>query len=441
MSVSMQKAASPGAMTLQQALEEAHRCLLCHDAPCSSGCPGGTDPGTFIRQLRFLNFKGAARTILRNNPLGGVCARICPSETTCRAGCVRAGLDRPIDIDGLQRFAVEYGRKLGVTVGTPHAQATRKVAVVGAGPAGLTAASLLARDGYGVTLFDARMEAGGMLRYGIPEQRLPTHVLEEDLAELQQAGIEWRMGEAMTSQQAAQLLHEGYDAVFLAPGLWRARTLQIPGIDAQGVFAAVQFLEAARIRPQTLIPTFEGKDVAVIGGGSVAMDAATTALELGAKRVVALALEEQRQLPATQAELQMAWAIGVEIRPHSRVVKLSTHEGHVVGLEGVQTEWINPGSVAPENARDIPGTEFKLRVDVLVQAIGQKASAEMGGVLTLATATAQTPGQPQPGKAETGLFAGGDIVRGAGTVVEAVGDGKRAAQVIHDFLSAKEVQA
>lgn len=280
-----------------------------------------------------------------------------------------------------------------------------------------------------------------MLRYGIPEQRLPLATLQEDLAQLRQSGIEWRMDSEVSADEASKLLERGFDAVFVAPGLWQARTLTIPGIESQGVWAAMAFLSTGRTAPERINECVTGQNVAIVGGGSVAMDVALTARELGAKRIYVLALEEQNQLPATQSELRSAWADSVEVRPHCRVVRVLQHEGRVVGLEGIETEWIQPGSLAPSNARDIPGTEFRLRVGVVIQAIGQTAMTNMRAVLgkasTPATVGSNDPDSQQP---IPGLFAGGDLVRGAGTVVEAVGDGKRAAEAIHAYLAAKGVQ-
>lgn len=434
-----------GGLTLQQAIEEAHRCLLCHDAPCSKGCPGGTDPGKFIRQIRFYNLKGAARTVLRNNPLGGACAYVCPTDDTCVRACLRAGLDRPIDIDGLQAFAVEYGRQHGVQAMTAGERRPEKVAVVGAGPAGLTAAARLAQWGYAVTVYEAREQAGGMLRYGVPGSRLATAVLDADLQEILALGVELRLGHTIEAENgAAALLDEGFAAVFVAPGLWRPMALEIPGIDLEGVGTAIAFLEQARTDEASARTLVANRNLAIIGGGSVAMDVALVARQLGARRIHAIALEGMNELPAQPDELAHAMRDGIVIKPQSRIQKVVGDGGQVVAVEGVETEWIEPGKLVPANARDVEGSAFRLPVGAVIQAIGQSVSNSAGRILARANkvgARVQADRESQATSLE-GVFAGGDIVRGPSTVVAAVGDGKRAARAIHQQLSGqKEVGA
>ena len=431
-------------MTFQQALEEANRCLLCHDAPCSVGCPGGTDPAKFIRQIRFLNLKGAARTVLGNNPLGGACAFVCPTEETCVRACLRSGLDRPIDIDGLQAFAADYGRRIGLSPNEPVEPRSEKVAIVGAGPAGLTAAGRLAALGYRVTVFEQRDQAGGMLRYGVPHHRLPEDVLDADIEGILSMSVELKCGAPIEEQNGAQkLLEEGYSAVFVAPGLWNARTLELPGIELQGVTHAVDFLERAHTTPDEIEALCNGQSVAIIGGGSVAMDVATTARLNGAKRVYCISLEGLAELPAAEHELHDALSQGVIFKPQSQVTAILGEDGKVTGVEGTEIEWIEPGKLVPQNARTLEGTRYALRVGLVVQAIGQKATETAGRIIASATMGGRL--QTEPGSQATsvaGVYAGGDIVRGAGTVVAAVGDGKRAAAAIHAVLrrgSGKEV--
>jgi NADPH-dependent glutamate synthase beta subunit-like oxidoreductase len=432
------------ALTVQQAIAEASRCLLCHDAPCSQGCPGGTDPAKFIRQIRFFNFKGAARTVLRNNPLGGVCAHVCPSGETCVKACLRSGLDRPIDIDGLQRFAVDHGRQLGLTALFPGEPRPEKVAVVGGGPAGLAAAARLAQLGYKVTLLEARAAVGGMLRYGVPESRLSDAALDADLAEILALGVEVRTGMKLESENAALgLLDQGFAAVFVAPGLWAPAQLKVPGIELDGVSNAIEFLALARTDAAAARGLVEGRAVAVIGGGSVAMDVAHVAKLLGARRLYAIALEGMAELPAAERELALAFADGVSIKAQCMVTKILGEAGRVVSVEGVETEWIDPaGKLIPSNARPIEGTSFALRVGAVIQAIGQGPAPGVGGLVAAAAKERGLLVADEKTAATTvaRIFAGGDVVRGAGTVVQAVGDGTRAATAIHELLSgSKEV--
>ena len=428
-------------MTLQQAVAEAHRCLLCHDAPCSKGCPGGTDPGTFVRQIRFYNFKGAARTVLRNNPLGGACAAVCPVASTCVRECVRSGIDRPIDIDGLQAFAVSYGRQHGVKALARGAARQEKVAIVGAGPAGLTAAARLAQQGYPVTLFEARPKAGGMLRYGVPPSRFEQSTLDADLDEILGLGVELHAGAPIKGDDgAAKLLEQGFSAVFVAPGLWRPYRLEVPGSALKGITTALDFLADMHTDVVRAAALVKGKNVAIVGGGSVAMDVARCCRELGAQRIYAIALESMTELPAQPDELEQALRDGVVVKPQCQLARIIGAQDAVVGVEGHETEWIEPGKLVPQNARPVEGTGFKLRVGAVIQAIGQGPSDEVGKILTQVKQSGPrwSVDENTLATAVKRVFAGGDVVRGAGTVVRAVADGKRAADAIHALLTGKE---
>jgi NADPH-dependent glutamate synthase beta subunit-like oxidoreductase len=429
-------------LTLQQAMEEAHRCMLCHDAPCSRACPGGTDPSRFIRQIRFYNLKGAARTVLANNPLGGVCAWVCPTEDTCVKACLRTGLDRPVDIDGLQRFAAEYGRAQGVKALEAGKPRGKSVAIVGAGPAGLAAAARLAVLGYRVTLFEARQDLGGMLRYGVPASRLPDKTLEADLDAILALGVEVRKNTPVDREDGAEtLLAAGYDAVFVAPGLWQPYALDLPGKDLLGVAKAIDFLADCREQPERARALVAGKNVAVVGGGSVAMDVASSSRDLGAGRIYAICLEGMTELPAAEAELDQARADGLIIKPQCRLTAILGDGTRVTGVEGEEVEWIEPGKLVPSNARAIEGTCFRLKVGAVIQAIGQGPTAVVGRIMARADKQGRFL-KADPRSQATSLkriFAGGDIVRGAGTVVAAVGDGKRAAEAIHQLLGEEEV--
>jgi NADPH-dependent glutamate synthase beta subunit-like oxidoreductase len=382
--------------------------------------------------------------VLRNNPLGGVCAHVCPTEDTCVKACLRSGLDRPIDIDGLQRFAVDHGRQVGVkALLRGEAARPERVAVVGAGPAGLAAAAMLAQLGYQVTLLEERAKAGGMLRYGVPASRLSEEALDADLGEILALGVEVRAGQRIESKDAAlALLEKGFAAVFVAPGLWKPAGITVPGIDLAGITNALDFLSLARTDAARAAALVEGRGVAVVGGGSVAMDVAHVARVLGARRLYAIALEGMAELPAAERELALAFEDGVSIKAQCMITKILGEGGAVAGVEGVETEWVEPGKLVPANARPIEGTSFRLRVGAVIQAIGQGPTPAVAGLVAAATRNRGLLVADEKTQATSvaRVFAGGDVVRGAGTVVQAVGDGKRAAAAIHELLAgSKEV--
>lgn len=427
-------------MNLQQAITEASRCLLCHDAPCSSACPAGTDPGTFIRQIRFYNFKGAARTIIGNNPLGAVCAEVCPTADSCVGACLRTELDQPIDIGALQAFATAYGRQHGLQVMHKGEAKDQRVAVVGGGPAGLAAAAVLAQRGYGVTVFEARAQVGGMLRYGVPTSRLSESFLEADLQDILRLDVEFKTDQRIDADDGAKaLLDQGFAAVFVAPGLWKGNSLPIPGADLDGVSTALAFLDDARHKPDQVRSQVQDKTVCVIGGGSVAMDVCTSAAALGAQRIYVVALEDMGDLPAQDEEVQECMGLGVRFRTQCQINSI-VGDGKVNAVKGQEIAWIEPGKLIPSNARPIEHSDFSLPVDVVVQAIGQGADPCLGQILK----GAERAGHFLKADEQTlaislkGLFAGGDIVRGPATVVEAVADGKRAAQAIDNMLSGSQ---
>ena len=260
------------------AIEEAARCLLCHDAPCSKGCPAGTDPAKFIRSIRFRNVKGAAETIRENNVLGGSCARICPYDNLCEEACSRCGIDKPIQIGKLQRFAIEQEKIFNMkTLEAPAAKKAGKLACVGAGPASLACAAELAKAGYKVTVFEKEAKAGGVLTYGIVPSRLPKSVVDYDVSLVKDLGVKFKFN---TEVKGAEL--DEYDAVFVGAGLWKSNVPDIPGADKSGVYSAVDFLKEANVEKNKFVP---GKKVVVIGGGDVTVDCAVTAKLLGAEDV------------------------------------------------------------------------------------------------------------------------------------------------------------
>lgn len=421
-------------LSLQDAIKESNRCLLCLEAPCSEACPAGTDPGKFIRQIKFYNYKGAARTIRKNNILGGVCAFICPVEKLCEEKCSVLALEDPINISGLQRFAMEYGKKNGIEPLQKSLKNKEKVAVIGAGPAGFGCASELAKMNYDVTIFEKEKDAGGVLRWNIPEFRLPAETINYDLKNLLDLGVEIKFNSKIDSPDAiSNLLANDFKAVFIGTGLSEAFKLDM----LNRYTNAIDYISFLRdIKTNNINIKIKGKNVAVIGGGSVAIDSAVSAAASGAKKVYLISIEHLQELPADEEEINLARTMDIIFKAGSQVTGTVSEGNILTGLKGVEIEWIEPGKFIPKNANQIPGTEFNLNVDLVVHAIGTKPGKEMSAFAGLKTI----------GKGivvindnyETNIprvFAGGDVANGGATVVQAVGEGKKAAESINRFLS------
>ncbi|MFH0798889.1 MAG: FAD-dependent oxidoreductase [Pseudomonadota bacterium] len=426
---------------LGQAIAEANRCLLCHDAPCSRGCPCGTDPAAFIRKLRFRNIKGAIRTIKRNNILGGACGVLCPSARLCEKECSAAGLDRPIRISRLQRFLVEHSWKIGFDAFEKQAPVKARVAVVGAGPAGISCAAGLAKAGFKATVFEEKAEAGGVLRYGVPAHRFSKDFLKRELHDLKVLGVKFRCSSPVRGKGAiARLLNRGYKAVFIATGLWQPVRLKGSDGKMKGVFDSVEFLEAINgSRLTKLRSAIKGKVVAVIGGGSVAIDCAESALLLGARDVYLVYRRSYSQMPAEENERIRTLGSGVHF------LLLNQPAGYTVGkkgeLSGVRLLRTRLGKMDASGRRRpelIPGSEWTLGAGAVIEAIGNQA---FDGSPVLYPDVRVSKDRLIIADAKTGktsakaIFAGGDIVRGPGLVAEAVGDGKIAAAAIEEALS------
>lgn len=408
------------------AMEEASRCLLCHDAPCSQGCPAGTNPAKFIRSIRFRNFKGAAETIRENNILGGACARVCPYDKLCEKACSRTGIDKPIQIGKLQQFATDFEKAVGMKVLEAPAATKEKVAVIGSGPAGLAAAAGLALKGYAVTIFEEKAMAGGWLSYGIPPARLPQEVVDDEIQYVKDLGVEFvfncKVGKDVTLDE---LKAKGYAAFFVGIGTQKAQMIDIPGADLEGVTNAVAFLTAAKSSKGEIAV---GENVIVIGGGDVAMDCATTAKLLGAKKVTIVYRRTLEEMPANKEEVKYAQALGVNIVATFKPAEVLGKEGKVVGFkaEGADGE-----------------SMLQLKADQVIFAIGQAAE----DVKAVADITVDGKGlvvaDEATGKTNVEyIFAAGDIVNGGKTVVHAVAAGKAAAESIDAYLaSVREIQA
>ncbi|MBJ6725808.1 NADPH-dependent glutamate synthase [Geomonas sp. Red875] len=430
-----------------QAFEEARRCLQCKNRACVAGCPVGVSIPEFIDALASDDLPRAANILRGDNALPAVCGRVCPQETQCEARCVRGVKGESVAIGFLERYVADWAmhhpdRLLRAEL--PPATG-KKVAVVGCGPAGLTAAGELVRMGHGVTIFEALHDTGGVLRYGIPEFRLPKEIIDQEVAQLTELGVVIECNVIIGKTLTVAELREEYDAVFVANGAGLPIMLNIPGENLKGVYAANEFLtrvnlmEAGR-RPESATPIIRSREVAVIGGGNTAMDCVRTARRLGAERAMIVYRRSEAEMPARVEEIKHAKEEGVEfVMLTAPLAVTATEDGWVAGLRCQMMELGPPDASGRRKPIPIPGSEFDLPAGVVVNAVGTNANP-------LLTATAPDLTLNKWGNIVAdengmtsipGVFAGGDIVRGGATVILAMGDGKRAAAAIQEYLKGK----
>jgi NADPH-dependent glutamate synthase beta subunit-like oxidoreductase len=434
---------------LAQALAEADRCLLCHDAPCSQGCPAETKPAEFIRKLRFKNITGAIRTIKQNNILGGACGVLCPTQRLCEEKCSAVfksrndpeGADQPIRIGKIQRFLIEHYWDRGIKIFEKPQPRSEKIAVLGSGPAGLSCAAELAKDGYQVTVYEARPEPGGVLRYGVVSYRFDTNFLEHELQDIRDLGIQFQCNSPIQGKEGAEkLLQNGFAAVFLAPGLWAAETLKPARKKISGLQSSVEYLSALRDgRFKEIEEHVKGKTVAVIGGGSVAMDCVESAVKLNAKDVYLIYRRSYLQMPAEPDERIEAQQAGVHfLLLHQPVGYVTNKQNRLTGVKLLRTRLGKPDASGRRTPKPVQGSEWVMDVDVVIEAIGNKAPVESPRWYPRVRVDANKLIKVDPATGQTsvkGIFAGGDIVRGPALVVTAVQDGKIAARAIKAYLT------
>ena len=403
------------------AMEEATRCLLCLDAPCSQDCPAGTNPGDFIRAIRFRNFKGAAEIIRTNNVLGGICARVCPYEVLCEKGCSRSGIDKPIQIGRLQRFATDYEKASGFQPLTKVEASKDKVAMIGSGPASLTCAAELAQKGYAVTIFEEKAIPGGVLTYGVVPARLPQYIVEEEVELIKSMGVEIVCNTKIGKDKSIEdLKNEGFKAFFIGAGIQSPKMLDIPGTDLDGVTNAVEYLGAAKPSGGNIDP---GKKVVVIGGGDVAMDCATTSRLLGSEKTMILYRRTREEAPAHSTEMTYVENLGVHFHYGFTPEEIIGENGKVTGIKG-------------KGFRD--GSTITLECDKVIFAIGQQPDESVKLIADIKFSPKNTILADEDKDCKTDIpyiFAGGDIVNGGKTVVKAVAVGKTAAESIDAYLS------
>jgi len=433
--------------TPAMAKREAERCLQCKKSPCVSGCPVGVDIPEFIKALREDNLHEAARVLKGKNNLPAICGRVCPQETQCEEQCLMSKKGAPVAVGRLERFVADWQLEQG---GAPPPEkpkpSGKKVAVVGSGPAGLTAAADLARLGHEVALLEALHLPGGVLVYGIPEFRLPKAIVQAEVDYVRSLGVDLRLDAIVGKMMSVdELLADGYHAVFLGTGAGLPTFQNIPGENLNGVYSANEFLTRVNLMKAYLFPEFDtpinkGDRVAVIGGGNVAMDSARCALRLGAKDVYIVYRRSRVELPARHEEAENAEEEGVIFKFLTNPKRiLGNDDGWVTGMECYKMELGEPDASGRRRPVVKPGSEFMLDVDTVIVAVGTSPNplvpSTTAGLKTTRHGTVVA--DEATGKTtKPGVWAGGDIVTGAATVISAMGAGKRAAASMDEYLRA-----
>lgn len=432
---------------MEEAQQEATRCLKCKNARCITGCPVGVKIPLFIKQVQDGNIAEASRIIGQSSALPAVCGRVCPQESQCEGKCIRGFKGQPISIGKLERFVADWARENGVEPEKPQVPNGKKVAVIGSGPAGLTCAGDLAKLGYDVTIFEALHQPGGVLSYGIPEFRLPKDaVVKPEIENVKKLGVKIEcnvvIGKSITIDQL--MSEEGFDAVFVGSGAGLPRFMGIPGENANGVFSANEFLTRNNLmkafREDYDTPIWKGKKVAVVGGGNVAMDAARTALRLGAETYIVYRRSEA-ELPARVEEVHHAKEEGIIFHLLTNPTEIVVDEkGWVKGMKCVRMELGEPDASGRRRPVEIPDSEFELEVDTVIMSLGTSpnpliSSTTQGLETNRRKCIVAEEDNGQTSK--EGVFAGGDAVTGAATVILAMGAGKAGAKGIHEYLSNK----
>ena len=432
--------------TEEQALDEAQRCLHCKNKPCVAGCPVGIHIPDFIAKVAEGDFEAAYQIITQQSSLPAVCGRVCPQETQCEQKCVRGIKGEPVGIGRLERFVADWHNKNVCEAPRKPAPNGHKVAVIGSGPSGLTCAGDLAKKGYAVTVFEALHTAGGVLVYGIPEFRLPKDIVQKEIDGLKALGVDVQtnmvIGRVLSIDE---LLEQGYEAVFIGSGAGLPRFMNIPGENLKGVYSANEFLTRVNLmkayQPGSDTPIKHAKRVAVVGGGNVAMDAARCAKRLGAEEVFIVYRRSEKELPARAEEVEHAKEEGIVFHLLNNPTQiLGDENGNVKGMECIRMELGEPDASGRRRPVEVPGSEFTLDVDCVIMAIGtspnpliksttQGLETQKWGGIIVNEETGLT--------SREGVYAGGDAVTGAATVILAMGAGKTAATAIDQYIQSK----
>ena len=432
--------------TKEMALDEAQRCLSCKNRPCTKGCPVQIDIPDFIKKVAEEDFEGAYEIIAKDSSLPAVCGRVCPQESQCEKYCVRGIKGEPVGIGRLERFVADWHNENAKEAPVKPASNGHKVAVIGSGPSGLTCAGDLAKKGYDVTVFEALHTAGGVLVYGIPEFRLPKSIVQKEVDGLKALGVKVETNTVIGKTVSVDELMSdefGFEAVFIGSGAGLPSFMNIPGENLKGVYSANEFLTRINLmkayREGADTPIKHSKAVAVVGGGNVAMDAARCAKRLGAETVYIVYRRSEAELPARREEVEHAKEEGIEFKLLNNPVEILGGEDRFVnGIKCIRMELGEPDASGRRRPVEIPGSEFVLDVDCVIMAIGTSPNpliknttagleTNKKGCIVAEEATGKT--------SKDMVYAGGDAVTGAATVILAMGAGKTAAKAIDEALS------
>ena len=431
----------------EEAVAEASRCLNCKNARCVQGCPVKIDIPAFVKEVKEGNYAEAAKVIGRSSARPAVCGRVCPQESQCEGQCVRGIKGEAVSIGKLERFVADWSRENGVVPEKPEKTNGIKVAVIGSGPSGLTCAGDLAKLGYEVTIFEALHEPGGVLTYGIPEFRLPKEtVVRSEIENVKKLGVKIEtdviIGKSVTIDELIE--NEGFDAVFIGSGAGLPKFMGIPGENANGVFSANEYLTRNNLmkafRDDYDTPIAHGKKVAVVGGGNVAMDAARTALRLGAE-VHVIYRRSEAELPARAEEVHHAKEEGIIFDLLTNPVEILTDDKDwVTGIRCIRMELGEPDASGRRRPVEIPGSEFEIEVDEVIMSLGTSPNPLISSTTYGLDVNRRKciVAEEETGKtSKEGVYAGGDAVTGAATVILAMGAGKAGAKGIDEYIKSK----
>lgn len=433
--------------TEEMALEEAERCLTCPNPQCVKGCPVDIDIAGFIAFIKEKRFDEAIKRVKEKNALPAVCGRVCPQENQCQNTCILKYRGDPVSIGRLERFVADWEREHGVELPPKTEDTEGRVAIVGGGPAGLTVAAELIKKGHEVEVFEALHTAGGVLMYGIPQFRLPKEIVQAEVDYVKKLGVEIHLDSMIGKlHTVSELFEAGFDAIFIGSGAGLPRFMRIPGENLNGIYTANEFLIRTNLMKAYRFPEYDtpidvGKIVAVIGGGNVAMDSSRSALRMGAEKVYIVYRRGREELPARHEEVENAEEEGIEFRLLNNPIRfIGDERNRVKQIELIRMELGEPDDSGRRRPVPIEGSEFLLDVDTVVIAIGQSPNPIIQqtteGLETTRWNTLVVDEDTMKTSLE-GVYAGGDVVSGAATVISAMGAGKKAANAIHEYIKSK----